>query len=147
MLFLPGRASQGCNVSRDLSLASISYFVSFTGAVGARPSAAQPVADCEVVVMAQLAASVTPTLSPYAPLYTDDLSRTIGVLQHLQVLLAGHPDATLADVSALVSAMQQEFGSTESLEHVIQSLVGRHLARQIARRPRSVSLPMQEVTL
>jgi hypothetical protein len=87
------------------------------------------------------------TLSPwtYAPLYTDDLSRTIGALQHLQVLLAGRPDATLADVSQLVSAMQQEFGSTESLEDVIQSLVGRHLAKQVARRHRSASPSAQEV--
>jgi hypothetical protein len=97
--------------------------------------------------MAQLAASVTPALSPDAPLYTDELSRTIGALQHLQVLLAGDPDATLADVSALVSAMQQEFGASASLEHVIQALVGRHLARQIARRPRSVLPPVQEATL
>ena len=87
----------------------------------------------------------TPALSPCAPLYTDDLSRTIGALQHLQVLLASRPDATLADVSQLVSAMQQEFGSSESLEHVIQSLVGRHLAKQVACRSRSVSPPAQEV--
>ena len=97
--------------------------------------------------MSQLATLATPVLSPCAPLYTDDLSRTIGALQHLQVLLASHPDATLADVSQLVSAMQQEFGSSESLEHVIQSLVGRHLAKQVARRSRSASLPSQEVTV
>ena len=87
----------------------------------------------------------TPVLSPCVPLYTDDLSRTIGALQHLQVLLASRPDATLADVSQLVSAMQQEFGPSESLEQVIQSLVGRHLARQVARRSRSASPPTQEV--
>ena len=87
----------------------------------------------------------TPVLSPCAPLYIDDLTRTIGALQHLQVLLVSRPDATLADVSQLVSAMQQEFGSSESLEHVIQSLVGRHLAKQVACRSRSVSPPAQEV--
>ncbi len=89
----------------------------------------------------------TPVLSPYTPAYTDDLSRTIGALQHLQVLLAGRPDATLADVSQLVSAMQQEFGSSELLEHVIQSLVGRHLAKQVAHRPGSASPPAQEVMI
>ena len=89
----------------------------------------------------------TPVLFPYTPAYTDDLSRTIGALQHLQVLLASRPDATLADVSQLVSAMQQEFGSSESLEQVIQSLVGRHLAKQLARRSRSASPPAQEVTV
>lgn len=89
----------------------------------------------------------TPVLSPCVPLYADDLSRTIGALQHLQVLLAGRHDATLADVSQLVAAMQQEFGSCESLEHVIQSLVGRHLARQVACRSRSASPPTQEVML
>ena len=89
----------------------------------------------------------TPVLSPCAPLYTDDLSRTIGVLQHLQVLLASRPDATLADVSQLVSAMQQEFGASESLEQVIQSLVGRHLATQIVRRARPAASPAQEVTV
>ncbi len=87
----------------------------------------------------------TPVLSPYAPMYTDDLSRTIGALQHLQVLMTGRLDPTLADVSQIVHAMQQEFGSNESLEHVIQSLVGRHLANQIARRICSASPPAQEV--
>jgi len=104
------------------------------------------VADCEVVVMSQLAPPAAPVFSPYAPLYTDDLSRTIGALQHLQVLLVGRPDATLADVSQLVSAMQQEFGSSESLEQVIQALVGRHLAKQVARRSRPALPPAQEVT-
>jgi len=103
------------------------------------------VADCEVVVMSQL--STTPVLSLCAPFYNDDLSRTIGALQHLQVLIASRPDATLADVSQLVSSMQQEFGHAESLEHVIQSLVGRHLANQIAHRTRSASPSVQEVML
>ncbi len=98
--------------------------------------------------MSQLAIPTAPVFSPYAPQYSDDLSRTIGALQHLQVLLAGRPDATLADVSQFVSAMQQEFGSSESLEHVIQSLVGRHLAKQVARRAGPASPPLtQEVTV
>lgn len=86
--------------------------------------------------------------SPYAPLYTDDLSTTVGVLQSLQVLLVDRSPATptLADVSALVSAMQQEFGAAESLEHVIQALSGRHLAKQrIAQRSRLASSATKEV--
>ena len=76
---------------------------------------------------------LTPALSSStAPCYIDPLSRTIGVLQHLQVLL--QPHATLADVAHLVLSMQQDFGSSESLEQVIQVLVGQHLALQMARR-------------
>ena len=76
---------------------------------------------------------LTPALSSStAPCYIDPLSRIIGVLQHLQVLLT--PDATLADVAHLVLSMQQDFGSSEPLEQVIQALVGQHLASQMARR-------------
>ncbi len=76
---------------------------------------------------------LTPALSSStAPCYIDPLSCIIGVLQHLQVLLP--PDATLADVAHLVLSMQQDFGSSVSLEQVIQVLVGQHLASQIACR-------------
>ncbi len=73
---------------------------------------------------------------PYTtiPTYADDLSRTIGALQQLQVLMASWQNPTLADVARLVLRMQQEFGSSEPLEHVIQSLVGQHLTSQMARR-------------
>jgi len=99
--------------------------------------------DGEVGIMMQL---TTAQSSSTAPCYIDALSRTIGVLQHLQVLLP--PDATLADVAHVVLSMQQDFGSCESLEQVIQALVGQNLAKQVARRSRSASLPMQkEVTV
>lgn len=67
------------------------------------------------------------------PLYADQLTRTIGVLQQLQVLVADDA-ATLGDVSHIFLAIQQEFGAHTSLEQVIQALVGRHLAQQIERR-------------
>jgi len=40
----------------------------------------------------------------------------------------------LADVAHLVGSMQQDFGPGESLEHVIQALVGCHLASQMVCR-------------
>lgn len=67
------------------------------------------------------------------PMYAEQLTRTIGVLQQLQVLIANDA-ATLDDVSHLVQAIQREFGAHTSLEQVIQSLVGRHLAQQVERR-------------
>ena len=77
--------------------------------------------------------AIDPTLSSStAPCYIDPLSRIIGVLQHLQELLP--LDAKLADGAHLVLSMQQDFGSSESLEQVIQVLVGQHLALQMARR-------------
>jgi hypothetical protein len=82
--------------------------------------------------MAQLLTS--PTSSQLAPVYQSDLTRTIGVLQQLQVLCAQH-DALLTDVIGVVRDMQHTFGENSSLEDVIQSLVGQHLSQQfIARR-------------
>jgi hypothetical protein len=77
-----------------------------------------------------------PSKQPYitAPTYAEDLSRTIGALQQLQVLMAPWQNPTLADVAHLVLSMQQDFGSSESLEQVIQALVGQHLASQMTRR-------------
>ena len=79
---------------------------------------------------------VFPYEQPYTttPAYADDLSRTIGALQQLQVLLASCQDPTLADVTHLVLSMQQDFGSSEPLENVIQILVGQHLTSQVASR-------------
>lgn len=68
------------------------------------------------------------------PVYADDLTRTIGVLQQIQALMATWNDPTLADVTRLVLTIQQDFGPGESLEHVIQSLVGRNLRRQVLAR-------------
>lgn len=68
------------------------------------------------------------------PTYADDLSRTIGALQQLQVLMASWQTPTLADVAHLIVSMQQDFGSTAPLEQVIQTLVGQHLASQMAHR-------------
>ena len=75
-----------------------------------------------------------PTTSPFAPVYQSDLTRTIGVLQQLQVLCAGQYDASLADVIQAVRDVQRDFGEDAQLESVIQSLVGRHLAPQLAAR-------------
>jgi len=78
------------------------------------------------------------------PTYADDLSRTIGALQQLQVLMSFSQNPTLADVAHLVLSMQQDFGSSEPLENVIQALVGQHLtsqeARRLARRARQEAL-------
>jgi len=86
--------------------------------------------DGEVIAM------IYPSEQTYTitPTYIDDLTRTIGVLQHLQVLMAAWTNPTLADVAHLVGSMQQDFGPGESLEHVIQALVGCHLASQMACR-------------
>lgn len=73
-------------------------------------------------------------ISPFAPDYRSDLTRTIGVLQQLQVLCAGQYDASLADVIRVVHTMQHDFGEDAQLESVIQVLVGQHLAPQLAAR-------------
>lgn len=78
-----------------------------------------------------------PSPAPFTtipPAYTDDLKRTIGALQQLQVLMASWQNPTLADVARLVLSMQQDFGSSEPLENVIQALVGQQLTSQMARR-------------
>ncbi len=75
------------------------------------------------------------TSSTLPPVYQDDLTRTIGVLQQLQVLFATRQgDVSLADVIQVMRDMQREFGDQSQLEHVIQSLVGRHLCQQLAAR-------------
>ena len=76
----------------------------------------------------------TGSLTMLPPVCLDDLSRKIGVLQQLQVLMSTWTDPTLADVVRLVQDIQQDFGPDESLENVIQALVGRHLASQISRK-------------
>ena len=78
------------------------------------------------------------TAATIPPVYTNDLTRTIGALQHLQVLMATWNDPTLADVAHLVGSIQRDFGPGESLEKVIQTLVGQHLASQMACRRSSL---------
>lgn len=73
------------------------------------------------------------------PLYPTDLHRTIGVLQHWQLLLAPQNDATattitLADIQAVTLALQQAFGPQATLEAIIQQLVGQDLRGQVERR-------------
>ena len=86
-----------------------------------------------------------PAIVPYAPVYRSDLSRTIGVLQQLQVLCAAQSNnPSLADLIRAVSDIQHEFGENAELEHVIQVLVGRHLAPQLAAR-RQRHLDVREV--
>src|SRR6266851_5029096 len=69
-----------------------------------------------------------PTISPFAPVYRSELTRTIGVLQQLQTLVAEPGAASLADVVQVVRDMQYDFGEDAQLESVIQALVGQHLA-------------------
>lgn len=71
---------------------------------------------------------------PIAPTYQSDLTRTIGVLQQLQVLCAAQHDASLADVLQTVRDMQRMFGEDSQLEEVIQRLVGQHLSQQLVAR-------------
>lgn len=73
-------------------------------------------------------------ISPFAPVYQSELTRTIGVLQHLQMLVAAPGEASLADVIHVVRDMQYQYGENCQLEQVIQLLVGQHLGQQIAAR-------------
>ncbi len=66
------------------------------------------------------------------PSTLDRLTRTIQVLQQLQRLLT--ISATLADVADLLACIESEFGTERFLEEVIQSLVGEHIALQLALR-------------
>ncbi len=77
----------------------------------------------------------TATSHQLLPVYQDDLTRTIGVLQQLQVLCSAlQGDVSLDDVLQVVRQMQYEFGEQSQLEHVIQSLVERNLKRQVLAR-------------
>lgn len=60
------------------------------------------------------------------------LNCLIQALQQFQRLLA--TDATLADVSLLLTYVEANYGADQSLEDIIQHLVGEHLALQIERR-------------
>jgi hypothetical protein len=139
---LPGRDNRRA-LPGHLLEASGCDFLSAGLVTGSRAALARLLADCEVVVVMQ------PTLQSrsigIAPEYLTDLDRTLGVLQQIQVLLAGSGDVSLADaclvrsvsladVARLVLSMQQEFGPDASLESVIQALVVQHLERQFARR-------------
>lgn len=76
------------------------------------------------------------------PVYLTDLTRTIGVLQQLQMLCAStQVDVSLDDVIQVIRQMQCEFGERSQLEQVIQSLVGRHLSQQLAARQPDPSMP------
>jgi len=82
---------------------------------------------------------------PIQPSYSDDLTRSIGALQYLQVMITVQHDPTLTTVAKFVESMQCEFGAEETLENVIQTLVARHLTVQLAQRRRSRSLVAAEV--
>jgi len=86
-----------------------------------------------------------PASSPFAPVYQSDLTRTIGVLQQLQKLVAEPGAASLADVIQVVRDMQYQYGEDCQLEHVIQALVGRHLGQQITARRQLQPLEAMEV--
>lgn len=96
---------------------------------------------------------MTPTLnltqpassSSFAPVYQSDLTRTIGVLQQLQILVAAPGEASLADVIQIVRDMQHQYGEDSQLERVIQALVGRHLGQQIAARRQMYHIEAMEV--
>ncbi len=71
--------------------------------------------------------------------YQTDIRRMIGVLQHWQVLLApacaaSVTEVTLADVLAVIEALQQTFGPTAPLEAIIQQLVEQDLREQVEGR-------------
>lgn len=96
--------------------------------------------------MAQLLTSPATTSNQLAPVYHSNLTRTIGVLQQLQVLCTAQgDDPSLADVIGVVRAMQCEFGEDSQLEHVIQALVGQHLSQQLATRRRRHHIEAAEV--
>lgn len=67
------------------------------------------------------------------PSALDRLTHTIQVLQQLQRLLT--VSATLSDVADVLACIEAEFGTECLLEDIIQSLVGEHLALQLAQRP------------
>ena len=85
------------------------------------------------------------TSGSFAPVYQSDLTRTIGVLQQLQMLVATPGEASLADVIQVVREMQHQYGEDSQLERVIQALVGRHLGQQIAARRQICHLAAMEV--
>lgn len=88
----------------------------------------------------------TATSRQFAPVYSSDLTRTIGVLQQLQILCSAQSsDPSLADVIGVVRAMQLEFGEDSHLENVIQSLVGQYLSQQVATRRQRQHLEAVEV--
>ena len=75
-----------------------------------------------------------------SPSYQTNAQRLIGVLQQWQMLLAPLGDAptaraiTLADVQAVMLALQQTFGHAATLETIIQSLVACDLREQLEQR-------------
>jgi hypothetical protein len=83
--------------------------------------------------------------SSFVPVYQSDLTRTIGVLQQLQKLVAAPGEASLTDVIQVVRDMQYQYGEDCQLEHVIQLLVGRHLGQQIAARRQLHHIEAMEV--
>lgn len=83
----------------------------------------------------QYATTLAPTQGgTLSPVYSSDLERTIGVLQQLQKLVAVPGTASLADVVQIMHNIQRDFGEDSQLEHVIQALVGQHLAPQLTAR-------------
>ena len=83
--------------------------------------------------------------SSFAPAYQSDLTKTIGVLQQLQKLVAAPGTASLADVIQVVRDMQHQYGEDSQLEQVIQLLVGKHLGQQIAARQQMCHIAVMEV--
>lgn len=94
----------------------------------------------------QYATTLAPTPGgTLSPVYSSDLERTIGVLQQLQKLVAAPGTASLTDVVQIIRDIQREFGADSQLEHVIQVLVSRHLAPQLAARRQQRHLETMEV--
>jgi len=60
------------------------------------------------------------------------LTSLIEALKELQAVLGA--DANLGDAASILSALQQKFGTSASLERAIQTLVGCHLTYQLACR-------------
>lgn len=74
------------------------------------------------------------------PVYSA-LTRRMAILQQLQLLSEQPRTVTLADIMAELVAMQQEFGSTRSLEEIIQHQAGAQLVAQQAARLARKAVP------
>ena len=84
-----------------------------------------------------------------APEYaTDDLGRTLAMLQQIQVAMGQwcHPtEITLADVTVLLSPLEQQFGTEVTLEAMIQYFVGQSLKQQRVRHKQQCAVVAEGV--
>src|SRR6266567_6728935 len=129
LLLLPGGRERGYLCGHLLS-PSAPYLAPAHRRVRAQPPLHSALQITEVVEMNQpyfspsIPQQQAVTSHQLPPVYLTDLTRTIGVLQQLQVLCAStQVDVSLDDVIQVIRQMQCEFGERSQLEQVIQSLV------------------------